>query len=91
MRKRFEQQFVIGQIPIEEVDIPLKGGDMIYELMASLKQIFITPEYILKLERSRQRRELLSFSYTALFTSLIFANLFSGSITRGYLKYWKQN
>lgn len=45
MRKRFEQQFVIGQIPIEEVDIPLKGGDMIYELMAALKQIFITPEY----------------------------------------------
>jgi len=45
MRKRFEQQFVLGQITIEEVDIPVKGRDKIYELMAALKQIFITPEY----------------------------------------------
>lgn len=45
MRKRFEQQFVIGQIAIEEVEIPVKGRDSVYELMAALKQIFITPEY----------------------------------------------
>jgi hypothetical protein len=45
MRKRFEQQFVLGQIPIDEVEIPVKGRDSIYELMAGLKKIFITPEY----------------------------------------------
>ncbi|MBM3435740.1 MAG: hypothetical protein FJY07_05930 [Bacteroidetes bacterium] len=41
---------------------------------------------ILKLNSSRLWRELFSFSYTALFTSLIFANLFSGGIVQSFVR-----
>jgi hypothetical protein len=45
MRKRFEQQLQIGQIPISEAEINPKSRDAYVHLMRALKEIFLTPEY----------------------------------------------
>ena len=45
MRQRFEQQLTLGQIPIADVEITIKCRDAVVELLAALKQIFITPEF----------------------------------------------
>lgn len=45
MRKRFEQQLSIGQIPIEDTFINPKSKHAIDELLAALKKIYITKEY----------------------------------------------
>lgn len=45
MRKRFEQQLSIGQIPIEEVKIPTKNATSLDELLAALKEIYSNKEY----------------------------------------------
>lgn len=45
MRKRFEPQLVLGQLPISETPIPLKSRDSLTALVAALKEIFITPEW----------------------------------------------
>ena len=46
MRKRFEQQLALGQIPVEEVIIPTaKRSGKLPGLCAALKEIFITPEW----------------------------------------------
>jgi hypothetical protein len=45
MRKRFEQQFSIGTIPIHEVKIRLKSRDCIPPFLAALQVLYTTPEY----------------------------------------------
>lgn len=45
MRKRFEPQLIIGQIPINETPIPLKSRDSLAALVAALKEIYITPKW----------------------------------------------
>ncbi len=45
MRKRFEQQFSLGQLPISETFIDLKSRDSYIHVMRGLKEMFITPEY----------------------------------------------
>lgn len=45
MRKRFEQQLIIGQKPISQTPIPLKEKGALTELLAALKEIFINTEY----------------------------------------------
>lgn len=45
MRKRFEQELVLGQKPISETPIQLKEKGPLVELIAALKELFITPEY----------------------------------------------
>ncbi len=45
MRKRFEQQIIIGQLPIEETPLPKKSRDSFAALVAALKTLYITPEY----------------------------------------------
>ena len=45
MRKRFEQQLEIGQIPIEEAYINPKSKNIISELLVALKKLYCTPEY----------------------------------------------
>jgi len=45
MRKRFEQQIEIGQLLIKDTRIPIKFHDSMTELMAALKEIFVTPKY----------------------------------------------
>ncbi len=45
MRKRFEQQLSMGQIPINEVVINLKSRDSYVQFMRGMQEIFITPEY----------------------------------------------
>ena len=45
MRKRFEQQFSLGQIPISEAKISLKSRDPFVAVMRGLKEIFINPEH----------------------------------------------
>lgn len=46
MRKRFEQQFVLGRLPIEETEIPTeKRSGALPALCAALKEIFTTPEW----------------------------------------------
>lgn len=45
MRKRFEQQFNLGQIPISEVEITTRCRDAVVELLAALQQLFVTEEY----------------------------------------------
>ena len=44
MRKRFEPQFILGQLPIEETRIPLKSRAPLVGLVAALKKLYITPE-----------------------------------------------
>lgn len=45
MRKRFEQQLSLGQIPIEETYINPKKKYALDELLAALKAIYCTPDY----------------------------------------------
>jgi len=45
MRKRFESQLVLGQLPIEETPVPLKSRGSLTPLVAALKEIFIVPEW----------------------------------------------
>ena len=46
MRKRFEQQFVIGRLPIADTEIPTqKRSGALPGLCAALKEIFITPKW----------------------------------------------
>jgi hypothetical protein len=45
MRKRFEQQYSLGQIPIAEVEITTRCRDSIVELLAALQQLFVTEEF----------------------------------------------
>lgn len=46
MRKRFEQQLVIGRLLIEETEIPIaKRSGALPGLCAALKEIFITPKW----------------------------------------------
>jgi len=46
MRKRFEQQFVLGRLPIEETEIPTqKRSGALPALCSALKEIFTTSEW----------------------------------------------
>jgi len=45
MRKRFEQQLVVGQLPIEETIIQFKTKNALDELLAALKAIYCNREY----------------------------------------------
>jgi hypothetical protein len=45
MRKRFEQQLSIGQIPIEDTFISPKSKNALDELLVALKEIYCNPEY----------------------------------------------
>ncbi len=45
MRKRFEQQLAIGQLPIDETYIPLKSKHALDELLAALMTIYCNNEY----------------------------------------------
>ncbi len=43
MRKRFEQQIVLGRLLIKETEIPTqKRSSVLAELFAALKEIFVT-------------------------------------------------
>ncbi|MDF1574239.1 MAG: hypothetical protein P1P86_03500 [Bacteroidales bacterium] len=46
MRKRFEQQFILGHLPIHETPVP-KGprGGALPKLVAALKEIYVTPKW----------------------------------------------
>ena len=44
MRKRFDAQIGLGQIPIEKVAIPVKSRDELPPVMAALQWVFSTPE-----------------------------------------------
>src|SRR2546423_6797098 len=44
MRRRFDVQLALGQIPIERVHIPLKSRDELPPVLAGLQWIFQTPE-----------------------------------------------
>ena len=45
MRKRFEPQLIIGQLPISETPVPLKCRDSLPKLIAALKEIFTNDEW----------------------------------------------
>lgn len=45
MRKRFEQQLEIGQLPISETEIPVKSKNSLDELLVALKEIYCNQEY----------------------------------------------
>ena len=46
MRKRFEQQKVIGRLLIEDTEIPTqKRSGALPDLCAALKEIFVTPKW----------------------------------------------
>jgi hypothetical protein len=45
MRKRFEQQLCLGQLPIEEIYISIKSKYSIDELLAALKAIYCNNDY----------------------------------------------
>ncbi|MCK5279936.1 MAG: ISNCY family transposase, partial [Cyclobacteriaceae bacterium] len=45
MRKRFEQQLSIGQLPISETKISIKSKNALDELLAALKAIYCHSEY----------------------------------------------
>ena len=44
MRRRFDVQLALGQIPIERVHLPLKSRDELPPILAGLQWIFQTPE-----------------------------------------------
>ena len=46
MRNRFEQQFTIGLLPIEETEIDLRSRDPYVKLMRCLKEIFVKKTHI---------------------------------------------
>ena len=45
MRKRFEQQLKIGQIPISQIEVNPKYRSAFPKLVLSLKKLYLTPEY----------------------------------------------
>ena len=45
MRKRFEIQLDIGQIPISEIDIDPKSRNALEHLIAALKELYCDREY----------------------------------------------
>lgn len=45
MRKRFEQQLKIGQIPISQIEVNPKYRSAFPKLVLSLKILYLTPEY----------------------------------------------
>ena len=45
MRKRFEQQLQIGQIPISQIEVNPKYRSGLPKLVLALKLLFLTPEY----------------------------------------------
>ena len=45
MRKRFEQQLTIGQLPIEDTKISIKSKNSLDELLVALKEIYINRGY----------------------------------------------
>jgi hypothetical protein len=45
MRKRFEQQLKIGQIPISQIEVNTKYRGAFSKLVLSLKKLYLTPEY----------------------------------------------
>ena len=45
MRKRFEQQYVIGHKRIEDIIVDLKCRDAFPKLVLALKKLYTTPEY----------------------------------------------
>ena len=45
MRKRFEAQLLIGQLPIEKTPIPKKTRDSLAALVTALREIYIQPEW----------------------------------------------
>jgi IS5 family transposase len=45
MRKRFEPQMILGQLPINETPIPLKSRGRLVPLVASLKEIITNAEW----------------------------------------------
>ncbi len=45
MRKRFEQQLSLGQLPISETKISIKSKNALDELLAALKEIYCNREY----------------------------------------------
>lgn len=45
MRKRFEQQIEIGRLLIQDTQFSLKSKDSLDELLAAMKEIFVTSEY----------------------------------------------
>ena len=45
MRKRFEQQLQIGQIPISQIVVNPKYRSGFPKLVLALKLLFLTPEY----------------------------------------------
>jgi len=45
MRKRFEQQLILGQIPIEEVEFPVKNTTALDELLIALRELYCNKEY----------------------------------------------
>ncbi len=49
MRKRFQQQLRIGQVPIHDLEINLKNRDSYVHLIRGLKELFTTPEYSAKI------------------------------------------
>ena len=49
MRKRFDQQFVIGLKLIEETPVDLKARDALSKLILSLKLLYTTEEYNIKI------------------------------------------
>jgi IS5 family transposase len=51
MRKRFEQQLSIGQLPISETRINIKSKNALDELLAALKAIYCNEEYNEKIFR----------------------------------------
>ncbi len=55
MRKRFEQQLAIGQIPIEETKIHPKSKNAVDELIAALKELFCNKEYNEKIFSTLER------------------------------------
>jgi len=51
MRKRFDAQLKLGQIPIEEVRIPVKSRDELPPVLRTLQWIYATPEISEKIFR----------------------------------------
>ncbi len=45
MRKRFEQQLTLGQLPISETKLPVKSKSSVDELIAALKELYCNKEY----------------------------------------------
>jgi len=45
MRKRFEQQFALGQMPIQDIVFTTRTRDRLSGLYRALQEIYLTPEY----------------------------------------------